>query len=165
MSQAASGLVQLMAHKQWMDKGMYTALQAPEYAERPEMVERALYWLNHNYIVDQIFKGHLLGQPCAFTSTVSTTFPPLQELCALSEALNEWLVDYAGQLDDISAKEEIEFVYTDGDRGLMTRAQMLMHLSSHGLCHISVTAQALSSQGLPVPPLLFSTYLNQEVVF
>lgn len=161
MNPNTSALVQLMAHKKWMDMGLYEALQSPVYDDRPDAVKQALYWLNHIHIVDQIFQAHMLGKPSSFASTESSTFPPVPELRNSAEALDEWLIQYAGSLDEAAAAEEIDFVFTDGDQGRMSRSQMLIHLASHGLYHISVAAQELSSQGLPTPPLLLTTYLSQ----
>lgn len=155
-------LVQLMVHKKWMDMGLYDVLQSPAYAGTPDAIHQALYWLNHIYIVDQIFRSHMLGQPHSFTSTESRSFPPLAELRREAEALDDWLIQYAQELDETAAGETIEFVFTDGDRGCMSRLQMLMHLASHGLYHISVTTQELTLRGLPTPPLLLTTFLNQE---
>ncbi|WP_141619434.1 DinB family protein [Myxococcus sp. AB036A] len=163
MNPNTSTLVQLMVHKKWMDMGLYEALQSPVYADKPDAVEHALYWLNHIHIVDQIFKSHMLGEPHGFTSTESSSFPPLPQLRRAAEALDEWLIRYARDLDDTAAAEEIDFVFTDGDKGRMSRTQMLMHLASHGLYHLGVTTHELSRQGLPTPPLLLTTYLGQEV--
>jgi len=162
MNLSSSILVQLMAHKKWMDMGLYEVLQSPAYADRPDAVQQALYWMNHIHIVDQIFRSHMLGKPHGFTSTESNFFPPLLQLREATEGLDDWLIQYAQELDDVAAGEEIDFFFTDGDKGRMSRAQMLMHLASHGLYHISVTTHELSNQGLPTPPLLLTTCLGQE---
>lgn len=162
MNSNISTLVQLMSHKKWMDMGMYELLQSPAYASKPEAMRQALYWLNHIHIVDQIFQCHLLGTPHHFASTESNIFPPLPQLRSAAEALDDWLIQYAQDLDHTAAAEEINFVFTDGDKGRMTRIQMLMHLASHGLYHLGVTTHELSRQGLPTPPLLFSTYLSRK---
>lgn len=46
-----------MAHKKWGGMGLYAALQSPAYGDRPDAVERALYWLNHIHGVGRIFDG------------------------------------------------------------------------------------------------------------
>ena len=162
MNVHSSLLVQLMTHKKWMEMGLYEVLQSPAYAGKPDAVQQALYWMNHIHIVDQIFRSHMLGKPHDFASTESNSFPALLQLREATEGLDDWLIQYAQELDDIAAGEEIDFVFTDGDKGRMSRAQMLMHLASHGLYHISVTTHELSSQGLPTPPLLLTTCLGQE---
>ncbi|MDY0071630.1 MAG: DinB family protein [Thauera sp.] len=161
MNPNTSALVQLMAHKKWLDMGLYEVLDSPAYGDKPDVVQQALYWLNHIHIVDQIFQAHLLGAPHGFTSTESSSFPPLPELRRSAEALDEWLIQYAAGLDGPAAAEEIDFVFTDGATGRMSRAQMLMHLASHGLYHLGVTTAELSSQRLPTPPLLLTTFLKQ----
>ncbi|WP_296655240.1 DinB family protein [Paraburkholderia sp.] len=161
MNTNTSALLPLMAYKKWMDTGLYESLQLPAYADRPDAVQQALYWLNHIHIVDQIFQSHLLGEPHGFTSTESSSFAPLPQLRSAAEALDEWLIQYAQQLDDAAAAEEIDFVFTDGDKGRMSRTQMLMHLASHALYHLSVTTHELSRQGLPTPPLLLTTCLGR----
>lgn len=155
-------LAQLMAHKKWMDMGLYEALRSPAYSGKPDALQQALYWLNHIYIVDQIFRSHMLGKLHGFTSTESGSFPSMAELHGKAEALDDWFIQYAQELDKATAHQAIDFVFTDGGKGRMTRAQMLMHLASHGLYHISVTTHELSRQGLPTPPLLLTTCLGQE---
>lgn len=154
-------LSQLMQHKKWVDMSLYALLQTPAYKNNVDLSNKALYWLNHIHIVDQIFKSHMQGELCYFTSTVSSTFPPLQELHQAAEELDQWLIEYACTLDEDSANEMINFTFTDGDKGCMSRTQMLMHLSSHGLYHIGVTAQELANQGLPIPQLLFTSFLSK----
>lgn len=75
--------------------------------------------------------------------------------------LDEWLIDYAEQLDDEAAAERIDFVFTDGDQGCMSRAEMLMHLVTHSLCHISVTGDMFSREGLPISPVLLTTQIGE----
>lgn len=153
-------LAQLMTHKKWVDMSLYEILYTSVYQDRPDLVKKTLYWLNHIHIVDQIFKSHMLGEPSYFSSTESNSFAPLPELHKAVETLDQWLIDYAQTLNEEAANEVVNFIFTDGDNGSMSRMQMLMHLSSHGLYHIGVTTQELANQDLPVPPLLFTTYLT-----
>lgn len=161
MEQDLSVLSQLMEYKLWLDMGLYQTLDSPSYAARPDALKQGLYWLNHIHTVDQIFKCHLIGVPHGFTSTVSDTFPSLPELRKSAETLDQWLIDYANQLDSTAAAQRIDFIFTDGDQGCMSRAEMLLHLATHGLCHIISTNQLLAQDGLPVPPVLLTSRLSK----
>ncbi|WP_175444001.1 DinB family protein [Nitrosospira sp. Nsp13] len=89
-------------------------------------------WLNHIHIADQIFKSHLIRQLHGLSSTESDSFPLLLQLQESAKALDEWLIDYAKQLDNELAPERIDFVFTDGDKGCMSRAEMLIPFLTHG---------------------------------
>lgn len=161
MSQHANHLCQLLEHKKWMDAGLYKWIADGDYQARPELVRKALYWLNHIYLVDQIFQAHLIGRPHSIRTTVSDDFPPLAELSAAALALDQWLIEFAADLSEKDAGERIIFKFTDGDYGCMTRAEMLMHLVLHGQHHHSVTGHELTQAQMTVPPLLLSSRLTQ----
>jgi uncharacterized damage-inducible protein DinB len=155
-------LTTLMQHKQWIDAAFYDLAGSLEVANRPELQREVLYWLSHIHIVDQIFFAHLTGKTHAFTSTVSDAIPELDELRGRSAALNGALIELAASMSSQAAQEVVEFVFTDGMLGAMSRQQMLVHLSTHGLYHLSVTGTHLIKAGVAMPPVLLTTMLHRH---
>lgn len=103
-----------------------------------------------------------LGQIPRLPVTVSDISPTLTELRKQSDTLDRWLVQYAEGLDDDSLSETIDFVFTDGQPGCMSRVEMLMHVVTHGLFHMSVTSQILAKAGMPVSPVLATSYVRER---
>ncbi|EPL4527131.1 hypothetical protein QCK34_004566, partial [Enterobacter asburiae] len=60
-----------------------------------------------------------------------------------------------------TAAERIEFIFTDGTKGDMTRAEILLHLLTHSQNHLSFIASLLAGAGLPPPPMLLTTLLTR----
>lgn len=151
-------LAQLLAYKRWMDLGIYDAVKQVQQKEKPELLRNALYFLNHLYIVDQIFQAHLMGRPHGFITTESDTFPPVQELSELADNMDRWLIAYASTLTNEAGAERISFTFTDGAPGVLSRAEMLMHLVTHSLYHISVINNELAREKAVTSPVLLTTY-------
>ena len=97
--------------------------------------EIALRVLNHTYAVDRIFAANLTNAEHGYTSPNPSFAPSLDEL---SEAINksdQWYVDYVSRLDQARLAESIDFTFTDGAPGRMSREEMLMHVTTHGCYH------------------------------
>lgn len=152
-----NSLVNLMKHKSWVESEFYAVLGAVPGRNQAGLVKEVGYYLNHIHIVDQIFKAHLTGQRHGFSSTVSDVVPPLEQLSAASAEMNQWLIDYAGTLDSTSESQPIQFTFTDGDAGCLTRGEMLIHLSTHAMYHLSVMTQPFVREGLKPPRVLYTT--------
>ncbi|HDS1321634.1 TPA: hypothetical protein UMV35_000283 [Stenotrophomonas maltophilia] len=153
-------LVELMRHKRWID-GSYLELATSATLEgKPELQRELLYWLNHIHIVDQIFYCHLIGKAHGFSSTVSDEVPEANDLRECMLDLDESLIALSEQLNSHAAAASISFRFTDGADGRMTRSQMLLHLSTHGLYHLAVSGAHLTKKGIAIPPMLLTTMLQ-----
>lgn len=140
--------------------GFYDILLSPGCQSRPEVIRTGAYWLNHINIVDNIFRAHLWGQRHNYQSTESDDVPELPSLRQSAASNNKWLMAYAGTLTAGTAAERIEFIFTDGTKGDMTRAEILLHLLTHSQNHLSFIASLLAGAGLPIPPMLLTTLLT-----
>lgn len=69
-----------------------------------------------------------------------------------------WLLEYAAGLTDDASGERISFTFTDGAPGNLRRAEMLLHLATHSLYHISVINNELARAKAPTSPVLLTTY-------
>ena len=95
----------------------------------------AIKALSHTFVVDQIFAAHLKGRNHSFTSANLTEMPTLKVLSADLRASDRGYVEYVSTLLPHQLRERIDFRFTDGAPGRMSREEMLMHVVTHGVGH------------------------------
>ena len=61
--------------------------------------------------------------------------PTLEDLSADIRKSDREYVDYVAALDRGQLAERIDFTFTDGAPGRMSREEMLMHVITHGIGH------------------------------
>ncbi|WP_234102526.1 hypothetical protein, partial [Streptomyces venezuelae] len=83
--------------------------------------ETALRLLNHPLVVDQIFAAHLVGIDHGLTADNTTETPLLQDLRVALMASDQWYRNYLETVTTEQLSESIPFVFTDGDKGRMSR--------------------------------------------
>jgi uncharacterized damage-inducible protein DinB len=96
--------------------------------------EIAIKVLSHTYVVDQIFAPNLRGAEHGYTSANASHAPSLEELSEAIKTSDQWYIDYVSRLDETQA-ESIDFTFTDGAPGRMSREEMLLHVTIHGGYH------------------------------
>jgi uncharacterized damage-inducible protein DinB len=117
--------------------------------------------LSHSYVVDRIFAAHLRRRAHAYTSANLAELPALEALSAdIRESDREYL-DYVAGLDRSDLAEQIDFTFTDGALGRMSREEMLMHVVTHGVGHRGQVSAVMLLNSLPVPRDGFTTYLHE----
>ena len=117
--------------------------------------------MNHNLIVDQIFAAHLVGAAHGFTADNPTDVPSLQDLRAAVTASDRWYLGYLDRVTPDQLAESVSFVFTDGDRGCMTREEMLTHLVVHSGYHRGEVGRVMTRLSLPMPWDTFAVYLHR----
>ena len=153
-------LQSLFAQKSWANGELFDVLAtvAPSLPAAP--VQTAVRTLNHIYVVDRIFRAHLLGQAHGYAATNTADTP---ELGALQFAVAEadlWFEDYVAGISEASLAESLAFEFTDGDAGRMTREEMLTHVITHGAYHRGNVGQVLKGVEIAPPRDLFTKFLH-----
>jgi uncharacterized damage-inducible protein DinB len=121
----------------------------------------AIKALSHTYVVDQIFAAHLRRKQHAYTSANLSEMPTLTDLSAALRASDREYVDYVSRLDSGDLAEPIDFAFTDGSLGRMSREEILMHVITHGVGHRGqISAVMLLNSQTPMKDG-FTTYLHQ----
>jgi uncharacterized damage-inducible protein DinB len=152
-------LQRLFRYKAWANDELLTAL-ATLGAASP-ITGLAIKALSHTYVVDQIFAAHLKGNSHAYTSANLSELPTLAELSADIRSSDREYVEYVAALERDQLAERIEFKFTDGAPGCMSREEMLMHVITHGVGHRGqVSAVMLLNAVAPVKDG-FTTYLHR----
>ncbi|HWF78269.1 MAG TPA: DinB family protein [Caulobacteraceae bacterium] len=153
-----STLERLFRHKAQANREMLAAMAGFEDGSPAQEV--ALRTISHTWVVDRIFAGHLSGTPHGFGAANQAEAPSLATLCADVAASDAWFVDYVAHLAAPQLAEAIDFTFTDGAPGRMSREEMLMHLITHGCGHRGQVGWMMLEQGVTPPTDGLTTYLH-----
>ena len=121
----------------------------------------AMKALSHSYVVDRIFAAHLRRKVHAYTSANLSEMPTLKDLSADIRASDQEYIDYVSALDGPQLAERIDFTFTDGAPGRMSREEMLMHVITHGIGHRGQVSAVMLLNSVPPPRDGFTSYLHQ----
>ena len=152
----------LYAQKTWANAELYDCMTTVDPAMHAEPLHTAMRTLNHIYVVDRIFRAHLLGEAHGYSATNTDATPSVDELQFAAAETDAWYEHYVAALPEAALSEEMAFAFTDGDRGLMTREEILFHVLSHGSYHRGNVGQVLKSIGMAPPRDLLTKFLHQR---
>ena len=151
-------LKRLFAYKAWANDALLTAL-ARLGDDNPAM-PLAIKALSHSHVVDRIFAAHLRRIPHAYGSANLETLPTLAALSDDIRASDREYIDYVSTLDGAQLAECIDFTFTDGAPGRMSRGEMLMHVITHGVGHRGQVSAVMLLNSLAPATDGFTTYLH-----
>ena len=121
----------------------------------------AIQALSHTYVVDRIFAAHLRRQHHPYTAANLNQMPTLGDLSADLRASDHEYLDYVSMLSRDQLHEPIDFTFTDGALGRMSREEILMHVITHGIGHRGqISAVMLLNSVSPLNDG-YATYLHQ----
>lgn len=158
---SSSTLSSLFAYKAWANRELFARL-ATLPPEQAEPLHTCLRTLNHIRVVDRLFRARLAGEPEPFTATNTQETPTLAELRADVESTDAWYEQYVHTLSPAAAAEAIDFQFADGDRGRMSREEILLHVITHGGYHRGNVGQVLKSIAVAPPRDLYTKFLHQS---
>lgn len=154
-----STLPHLFQYKAWANDELLTTLAK---LDRDAMVVKlAIKALSHTYVVDRIFAAHLRRNDHAYTSANLSDMPTLEDLSADIRTSDREYVDYVSTLDRGQLAEQINFAFTDGAPGRMSREEMLMHVITHGVGHRGQVSAVMLLNSVPPASDGFTTYLHK----
>ena len=157
-----NALQSLFAQKSWSNNELFNALAAVPAQQHADAIHTATRTLNHIYVVDRIFRAHLLGEAHGFTATNTETTPQLDELQFAVAETDAWFEHYTRATSDAALSKSIKFQFTDDDTGTMTKAEMLLHVVTHGSYHRGNVGQILKSISVAPPRDLYTKFLHQR---
>jgi len=152
-------LQRLFRYKAWANDELLTAL-AKLGADAP-ITKLAIKALSHTHVVDRIFAAHLRGKDHAYTCANLSELPTLGELSADIRASDREYVDYVAALEREQLAERVDFTFTDGAPGCMSREEMLMHVITHGVGHRGQVSAVMLLNSVTPASDGFTTYLHQ----
>ncbi len=129
----------LARYNAWANKLIFDAVAAlpPGEAtkERVSLFKNMVHTLNHNYVIDQIWRAHLEGREHGFTARNTPEHPPLADLWRRQQLIDDWYIAWSDKLSDAALEEEVRFTLIGGNRGVMTRGEILLHVVNHTSYH------------------------------
>jgi uncharacterized damage-inducible protein DinB len=131
--------LRLAQYKSWADELTYDAVaklpEAEVHKERRTLFKSIIGTLNHNIVVDLIWKAHLSGEAHGFTSRAVLLHPSLGDAHAAQTQINDWLSQWVAAQTDESLTRSIRFTFISGEVGELTAGEMFMHLVNHSTYH------------------------------
>ncbi|MGX1186495.1 putative damage-inducible protein DinB [Pseudomonas sp. F-14 TE3623] len=153
-------LYSLYKYKAWSEEELFKCLKAPAAKCFPIEMEKALYWLAHINIVDQLFIARLQGKPEEFDSVLTEQRQDLGLLEEDFSKANRWFLNYTQSVTAMELSDPVAFIFKDGKPGNMTKEQILAHVLSHGLQHRGSVATILPREILQDHKDHFTTFLK-----
>lgn len=126
-------LNQLFRFKAWANDQLLTALA--QLGHDSPITALAIQALSHTYVVDRIFAAHIRRQAHTYASANLSEMPTLEALSADLRRSDQEYIDHVSTLTRDQLAERIDFAFTDGAPGRMSREEMLMHVITHGAGH------------------------------
>lgn len=153
-------LQRLFRFKAWANDELLSALA--DLGPHARTTDLAVKALAHSHVVDRIFAAHLRGRAHSYASTNPDTLPTLEMLSADIRGSDREYVEYVSALDDEALRERIDFTFTDGKHGCMSRGEMLMHVITHGVGHRGQISALFLLNGMTPPTDGFTTWLHLD---
>jgi uncharacterized damage-inducible protein DinB len=129
----------LTRYNAWANKQIFDAVAAlPEgeaTKERASLFRNMVHTLNHNYVIDRIWQAHLEGRDHGFAARNTTDHPPLAELWHKQTEVDDWYIGWSDRLSAAMLDENVPFTLIGGNRGVMTRGEILLHVVNHTSYH------------------------------
>ncbi|MBC3868747.1 DinB family protein [Undibacterium oligocarboniphilum] len=147
----------LFSYKAWANVELFDVL---ETLRQEDGLRTAIRTMNHIYVVDRIFRAHLLNQPHGHDATNTKSTPALVTLRDAVAETDSWFLEYVDTLSDAALVERVRFSFTDGDAGVMSREEMLMHVIVHGGYHRGNVGQILKVAAIAPPRDLLTRFLH-----
>jgi len=129
----------LTRYNAWANRIFFDAVFALPEGEavkmRPTLFKNIVHTLNHNYVIDSIFRAHLEGRDHGYTARNTVEPPPLAELWAAQQEFDAWFIAWGDTLSAAQLDETINFTFVGGGAGAMRRGEIIQHLIIHTSYH------------------------------
>jgi uncharacterized damage-inducible protein DinB len=136
---ASSSARMLARYNRWANEVFFKAVSALPPGEptkpRQTLFKNIVHTLNHNYVIDCIFRAHLEGREHGYNARNTVEPPALDVLWDAQREIDSWYVEWSDRMSESELDEKISFTYVGGGDGVMTRDQILMHLVNHTSYH------------------------------
>ncbi|GLS37128.1 DNA damage-inducible protein DinB [Mesorhizobium tianshanense] len=151
----------LFAYQAWANDELLEKIGSLDSRLHESERHAVMRLLSHCHVVARIFSAHLVGESHGYSADNTEETPALGDLCAAVAASDRWYLDYLEILSPPHLSEPIAFTFTDGDKGRMTRQEMLTHVVLHGGYHRGEVGRILAQLSLMPPWDTFAVHLHQ----
>jgi uncharacterized damage-inducible protein DinB len=151
----------LYGYQAWANSDLLGKLELLDPKTHETELHTTIRLISHYHVVARIFAAHLSGTKHQYASANTVETPTLSELKASVTATDRWYQDYVQQVTAQMLSEPVVFTFTDGDKGCMTRQEMLMHVALHSAIHRGEVCRILSQLSITPPWDTFAVYLHE----
>ena len=157
-------LQMLLRYNAWANDRIFTAVTKLNPPDMPEeqttLLTSIAHDLHHAYIVNLIWQAYLEDRQHGFTTRRPKEHPPLNELWRAQQEIDAWYSAYSNQLAPDTADELIAFTLIGGNKGTMTRAEILLHIVNHTTYHRGYVADMLCQIPMQPPATDFTIFFE-----
>ena len=162
----ASTARMLARYNQWSDNVMFDGVAALPEGEalkpRTSLFRNMVHTLNHIYVIDRIWQAHLEGREHGYEARNTRDHPPLDELRALQQEIDQWYVDWSDRQTDDGLAETVNYTLIGGNRGAMSRGEILLHVVMHTGYHRGFVADMMFQvSGHRAPTMDLPVYMGK----
>jgi uncharacterized damage-inducible protein DinB len=150
----------LFGYQAWANQELLEKIGRLDRARHRRELQTALRLVDHCRIVNQIFAAHLIGAEHGFLADSTTKTLELADIAAAVTASDRWYLDYLETVSPDLLAEALPFVFTDGEKGCMTREEMLTHVVLHGGYHRGEVGRIIAELSILPPWDTFAVYLH-----
>lgn len=151
----------LLAYQAWANDELLEKLAGLDPRRNARERHAALRLMNHSHVVSRIFAAHLTGVAHGYRSDNTDETPAPAELCTAMAECDRWYLDYVETVSEQRLAEPVAFTFTDGDRGCMTRQEMLSHVVVHGSYHRGEVGRMLAGIAVSPPWDTYAVHLHR----
>jgi len=155
----------LTRYNSWANKLMFDAVAALPEGEavkpRQSLFKNMVHTLNHNYVIDRIWQAHLEGRDHGYDARNTKDHPPLADLWRSQQAVDAWYEKWSDTLTDASVYERVKFTLIGGNKGEMTRGEILLHILGHRHYHRGFVCDMIFEVPARPPTMDLPVYLRE----
>jgi len=152
----------LFDYQAWANEELLGAIGRLDPDRHGEQRHLSMRLMNHSLVVARIFAAHLTGREHGYTDDNTPETPALPDLHAMLTASDQWYLEYLETIDPERLCEALPFVFTDGDKGCMTRQEMLLHVVTHGGYHRGEIGRLLAQLSITPPWDTLAVHLHRS---
>ncbi|RWM25001.1 DinB family protein [Mesorhizobium sp.] len=154
-------LKSLLVYQAWANDELLEKLTGLDPRDNEMKRRAALRLMNHIHVVSRIFAAHLAGADHGYASDNTEETPEPAELRAAMAEGDRWYLDYLETVSEQRLAEPVAFTFTDGDKGCMTRQEMLTHVVLHGGYHRGEIGRMLAQIEVSPPWDTYAVHLHR----
>ncbi len=151
----------LYGYHAWANIDLFDKLESVDSKKHGAELQTVLRLIGHHYVVSRIFAAHLQGIPHGYRSDNFEETLTLGELRTAVTSSDQWYLDYLRNVSSAALSETVPFSFTDGDKGYMTREEMLTHVVLHAAYHRGEVGRILWQCSVTPPWDTLAVHLHQ----
>ncbi|PLP59218.1 damage-inducible protein DinB [Mesorhizobium loti] len=151
----------LYGYQAWANNDLFDKLALLDPQAQAAELRTTLRLVSHHHVVAEIFAAHLSGTRHHHLSDNTVETPTLDALRASVAATDRWYQNYVNDVVPDRLDEAVAFTFTDGDKGTMTRHEMLQHVALHSAIHRGEVSRILVQLSITPPWDTLAVYLHR----